>query len=266
MGAVLIRIVGIYLLVMIVMYVAQRDLEYFPDRTPPGAPKDSNVPEMKLVSFTTEDGITLSSWFGAPRKKEGRIVVLFHGNGGNMTHRAMKARYFLDKGFGVLLAEYRGYGGSKGSPSEQGLYKDGRAALKWLESEGYSPSQFVLYGESLGTGVAVQMALESQPKILILETPFSSATDIAKKLYFWLPVDLLIKDKFDSASKIGGIRSSLFIIHGDEDETIPIAYSHKLFEAANHPKEYVTINGGGHSDLYEHHAGHIITEWLEKQP
>jgi fermentation-respiration switch protein FrsA (DUF1100 family) len=123
----------------------------------------------------------------------------------------------------------------------------------------------VIYGESIGSGVAVQMASEIQPKVLILEAPFSAAADVARLRYPWLPVGLLLKDKFDNMAKIGDIRSSLLIIHGDEDATVPIELSQKLFRGARHPKEYVTVNGAGHADLYDHHAGHIIIEWLGKQ-
>jgi hypothetical protein len=255
-----------YLLIMAVMYLFQRQLEYSPDTHPPGSPQNSNVPEMREVTATTEDGLKLVAWFAAPKIKGGKIVVLYHGNAGNISGRAIKARAFLERGYGVYMCEYRGFGGNSGFPSEQGFYKDARSALKWLEAQGYSPSQFVIYGESIGSGAAVQMALEIQPKSLILEAPLSSAIDVARMRYPWLPVDLLLKDRFENAAKIDKIHASLLIVHGDEDTVVPIILSQKLFNLAHHPKEYVTVNGGAHSDLYDHHAGHIITQWLDKQP
>jgi hypothetical protein len=175
-------------------------------------------------------------------------------------------KQFIRAGYGVYLCEYRGYGGNRGSISEDGIYKDARSALTWLDANGYSPSQWVLYGESLGSGPAVQMAGEFQLKTLILEAAFSSATDVAKELYPWLPVDYLIKDKYDNISKIKAVRAALFMIHGDEDAVIPPHLAQKLYDAANHPKQLDIIDNGHHNDLYEHHAGSIIMDWLETQP
>lgn len=259
------QLLAVYAVVLLAVYLAQRSLQYFPDKNYPGEPKDSGVPDMQIVELKTEDGLLLKSWFAPPPKKDGQIVILYHGNAGHIGHRAIKAQHFINHGFGVLLVEYRGYGGNPGRPTEQGLYHDGRAALRFLEGQEYTASQFILYGESLGSGVAVQMAFEIQPRYLILETPFSSAADVAKKQYFFLPVDFLMKDRFDNIDKISGIKTSLLIVHGDEDAVVPIDLAEKLFEAAGHPKEFITINGGHHNDLYDHHAGHIINEWLEKQ-
>lgn len=259
------QLLAFYLVILIVVYVAQRSLQYFPDKSHPGEPKDSGVPEMEEVTIRTEDGLGLRAWFAPPPKKDGQIVVLYHGNAGHIGHRAIKARYFIDAGMGVLLMEYRGFGGNPGRPSEQGLYKDGRAALRFLEQKEYTVSQFVLYGESIGSGVAVQMAYEIQPRYLILESPFSSAADVAKLRYFFLPVDFLMKDRYDNMSKIKDIKTNLLVFHGDEDEVIPIQLAQALYHAASHPKEFVTINGGHHNDLYDYHAGHIVIEWLQKQ-
>lgn len=259
------ELIACYLLLVVFVYFYQRNLQYFPDRANPGPPKDAGVPEMSVVYYETADRLKLHAWFAPPRKKDGRIVVMFHGNAGNIAGRGVKARYFLDRGYGVLLAEYRGFGGNRGRPSEQGFYADARAALKWLEAQGYGAGSFVIYGESIGTGVAVQIALEVQPRYLILECPFSSAIEIAKQRYPILPVDAMLHDRYDSIGKIARVHSSLLIVHGDEDPVIPIESGKKLFDAANHPKEFCSIAGGGHSDLYDHHAGHIIADWLDKQ-
>lgn len=266
MGRLLLGIAGIYGLVVLLMYAGQRQLEYFPDTRPPGAPRDSGVPEMREVTVKTDDGLSLVAWFAPPKKKDGRIVVMFHGNGGNIAERAGKARNFLGRGYGVYMAEYRGYGGNAGSPTEEGLYRDARAGLKWLEGQGFSPAQFVIYGESIGTGVAVQMASEIKPNILILEAPFSSAAAVGQANYFWLPVAFLMKDKFDSIAKIGAISPALLIVHGDRDNIVPIRFSRDLFAAANDPKKFVTIGGGGHGDLYSRGAGPLIADWLDGQP
>ncbi len=254
-----------YVFIVIVVYFNQRSLQYFPARLSPGKPEDNNVPEMREVYVETEDGLKLLSWFAPPEHKNGKIVVYYHGNAGHIGYRAGKARHFIEAGYGVFLLEYRGFAKNAGRPSEDGFYKDGRAALRWLEAEGYTPAQYVLYGESIGSGVAVEMAQAIQPRYLILEAPFTSAVDVAKGQYFFLPVDLLMKDRYDNIDKIGDITSSLLVVHGDEDAVIPQAQGKKLYERANHPKEFVSINGGHHADLYEHHAGHVIVEWLDKQ-
>jgi fermentation-respiration switch protein FrsA (DUF1100 family) len=259
------QLLAVYVVVLIAVYLAQRSLQYFPDKNYPGTPQDSGVPDMEIVELKTEDGLTLNAWFAPPPKKDGQIVVLFHGNAGHIGHRAIKARHFIDRGIGVLLVEYRGFGGNPGRPTEQGLYHDGRAALRFLEQREYTVSQLILYGESIGSGVAVQMALEIQPRYLILEAPFSSAADVAKMQYFFLPVDFLMKDRYDNIKKIADIKTNLLIVHGDEDMVIPIELAQMLFVRANHPKEFITINGGHHNDLFDHHAGHIINDWLEKQ-
>jgi uncharacterized protein len=259
------QLLAFYAVVLVAVYLAQRSLQYFPDKNFPGEPGDSGVPEMQIVALQTEDGLSLNAWFVPPPGKDGQIVVFFHGNAGHIGHRATKARHFIDKGLGVLMVEYRGFGGNRGRPTEEGLYKDGRAALRFLEQREYTVSQLVLYGESIGSGVAVQMAIEIQPRYLILEAPFSSAADVAKRQYSFLPVDFLMKDRYDNIEKIAEVSSSLLIVHGDEDAVIPIGLAERLFERANHPKEFIAINGGHHNDLYEHHAGHIVTEWLEKQ-
>lgn len=259
------QIFAVYAILLVAVYFMQRSLQYFPDKNHPGTPEENGVPAMKEIQLQTDDGLVLNAWFAPPEKVGGKIVVYYHGNAGHIGHRAIKAQHFIDKGFGVLLLDYRGFGGNPGSPSEEGLYDDARAALRFLAQKEYAVSQLVLYGESIGSGVATQMALEIQPRHLILEAPFSSAVDVAKKRYFFLPVELLMKDKYDNLGKIGDIQTALLIVHGDEDAVVPFDLGRKLFDAARHPKEFISIYGGHHNDLYDFHAGHVIVEWLEKQ-
>lgn len=260
-----VEILAIYLFVVVVVYFYQRHMQYFPYTADPGLPKDAGVPEMSTVHVKTVDGLELVAWFAPPKKKDGKVVVLYHGNAGNIAMRGFKARYFIDRGYGFFLSEYRGYGGNPGDPSEEGLYNDGRAALKWLKEQGYRDSQIVIYGESVGTGVAVQMALEAQPEILVLESSFSSAADAAKRAYPFLPVDLLMHDRYDSIDKIGKIKSNLLIVHGGADNIISIELGKKLFDAARSKKRFFGVKGGGHNDLYDFNVGTLIADWLDKQ-
>jgi fermentation-respiration switch protein FrsA (DUF1100 family) len=243
-------ILTVYVAILVLLYVFQRQILYVPDKHKLPPPATAGAPSMKAIEVTTADGLKLAAWFAPPRGKGGKIIIMYHGNAGNISHRADKAQFYIDHGYGVYLCEYRGYGGNPGRPTEQGLYADARTAPAWLEKQGYSPAQFILYGESLGTGVAVQMALELQPRFLVLEAPFSSAVDAAAAHYAAFPVSALMKDRYDSLSKIGKVKSSLLIVHGDEDKVIPIELSRKLFDAANHPKEFSSIHEGGHVDLY----------------
>ena len=253
-----------YVLVCGVMYVKQRDLMYFPVKYDAGTPAENHVPEMKVIHATTSDGLDLMAWFAPPKGKEGKIVVLYHGNGGNLDFRAMKARYFLDAGYGVYLCEYRGFYPNKGKPSEQGLYMDARAALEWLKKQGYKNSQFVIYGESIGTGVAVQIATEYQPRELILEAAFTSTVDVAKTRFRFLPVDLLMTDRFESIDKIKQVHTNLLSIHGDSDGTIALHFGKELYEAANAPKAFMLVPHAGHNDIYSFNTGPKIVGWLDK--
>lgn len=263
----LFQLAVLYGIVLVILYAFQRYLQYVPNKNPAGTPPENGLPHMQAVAVTTTDGLTLQGWYQPPRQPEGRVVVYFHGNAGHHAHRASKVIYYLEAGYGVYLCSYRGYGGNPGRPSEQGLYADARAAIEWLQSSaGIALRDMVFYGESIGAGVAVEMAHHAAPPVMILEAPFSTAVDVARQRYFWLPLDWLMHDTFDNIGKIGDIRTDLLIVHGDEDETTPIALARALFERANHPKEFIAINGGHHSDLYEHHAGHVIVDWLSKRP
>lgn len=257
-------ILVLYAAIVLAVYIFQRRLQYFPDNDL-GDAEAPGILGFKSVKARTSDNFDLVAWFSPPKKKDGRVIVFFHGNGGNIAHRAIKASQMTARGYGVFLCEYRGYGGNPGSPTEEGLYRDGRAALQWLENEGYGIGRLVLYGESIGSGVAVQLAAEVQPRTVILEAPFTSAADVAKRAYPILPVDAMMKDRFDNIKKIGMSKPSLLIVHGDRDEVVPHKLGKKLFEAANHPKEFIAIEHGTHNDLFEHGAGHAILDWLDKQ-
>lgn len=254
----------VYSFLVIIVYFMQRSLQYFPSNDM-GDPRLPEQLKMQVVTIKTEDGLDNVSWFAPPKEKNGKIIVVFHGNGGNISHRDIKAARLTGEGYGVLLCGYRGYGRNPGNPTETGLYRDARATVKWLEKQGYNIGQMVFYGESLGSGVAIQMATEFNPKHIILEAPFSSALSVAKRHYFYLPVDYMMKDRYDSLAKIGKVKASLLIVHGTLDGVIPISEGRKLFEAANHPKEFITIENAGHNNLYEMQAGLPIAGWLEKQ-
>lgn len=256
---------GIYLSLIAAAYVFQAHIQYWPYTQRAETPAEFGMPEMKEVYIKSEDGLDLLAWYVPPAKKDGKIVVIFHGNCCTLAYRAVKAKSFFSKGYGVLLVEYRGYGGNSGTPSEEYFYKDARAAAVWLGKRGYRNDQIVAYGNSLGSGVAVQFALDRGLKFLILEAPFTSAVDVGEFLYPYIPVRAILHDTYDNFSKIGKISPALLIVHGDQDEVIPIELGKKLFAAANEPKQFISIPGGKHGDLYRHDAGRKIVSWLDSR-
>lgn len=262
---VLLCLVFVYVTLAAIVYFGQRHLQYSPSLLPPGTPAENHLPEMKEVRVKTKDDLDLLAWFVPPKNKDGKVLVFFHGNAGHMGERAHKIRHFIDAGYGVYLCEYRGFGGNPGTLSEEGIYNDARAGLEWLKTQGYKPSQWIAYGESIGSGPAVQMTQEYAIPSLILEGAFSSAVAVAQGRYFWLPVNLLMKDKFDNISKIASLKTSLLMLHGDKDLTVPYSIGKKLYEAAKQPKKLITIEGGHHSDLYDYHADKMILSWLKEQ-
>ncbi|HYD17994.1 MAG TPA: alpha/beta hydrolase [Patescibacteria group bacterium] len=254
----------IYGLVLLAVYWGQRSLQYFPTADL-GDPKLPEALKFQSLKIKTADGLENLAWYAPPADTTGKVIVYFHGNGGNISHRLPRAAIYLKRGYGVMLCEYRGYGGNRGKPTEKGLYDDARACVRYLADQGISTAQLILYGESIGSGVAVEMAREFQPPRLVLEAPFSSAADVAKIAYPFLPVDMLMQDRFDSIDKIKDVKSALLIVHGTVDGIVPYRLGQKLFEAANHPKEFVSVEGAGHSDLYDYKIGEKVLDWLGRE-
>ena len=250
----------IYLGVVGLVYIVQRQLQYFPDGRM-YSPLEAGVPEMSIVRFPSGDGLELISWYhaaatGAP------TVIYFQGNAGNIAGRGASIRPWIEVGYGVLLVGYRGYGGGDGRPTEQGLYDDGRGAIAYVRGLGVQPLQIALYGESLGSGVAVKMAVEHDIGGVILEAPFTSAVEVGARAYPIFPVRWLMKDRFDSLSRIADIDAPLLIIHGEADRTIPVSHGRQMLAAARQPKRGVFIAQASHNDLRAYGANAVILEFL----
>ena len=249
----------VYGVVVGLTYIMQRHLQYFPDRRM-YSPREGGVREMSVVRFNAADGVQLVSWHhaaaGAP------TVVYFPGNGGNIANRGIAARHLIDSGYGVLLVGYRGYGGSGGRPTEEGLYADGRAAIAWLRDSGVPAHRMVMHGESLGTGVAVRMAVEHEVGAVILEAPFTSAVDVGARAYPFLPVRWLMKDRYESLARITDVDAPLLIVHGEDDRVVPVDHGRRMLAAAREPKQGVFIAHAGHNDLRAHGADAAILRFL----
>lgn len=237
-----------YGILVAVMYAFQDRMLYFPTEDLVTTPAHRGL-LFETVTFSTKDGESLHAWW-IPAEGEERGVLLFsHGNAGNISGRLESAAIFNKLGLSVLLFDYRGYGQSTGTPNEEGLYQDGQAAWTYLTQErGVDPLNIVLYGRSLGGGVATWLATRHQCAALIVEATFTSVPDVAAEHYRFLPVRLLARSKFDNLSRISQIQAAaLMVIHSPHDEIIPYAHGQRLYEAARGNKTFLEIEGG-HND------------------
>lgn len=230
------------------MWAMQRNFMYVPVNSIQ-TPEHYGLSDFSVITLEPENGVKLQAWYKKALDNY-PTIVFFHGNGGNLAHRSGFFDLLSKGGFGILALDYRGYGASTGSPSEQGFYSDARAAINYAVTDiSIPPEKIIIYGESIGTGVAVQMATEYKTAALILQSPFSSMKELVKNYYPWLPVGLLLKDRYDSNKKIAKVKSPILLFHGDEDTIIPIEYGKKLFAASPEPKKSVYFSGKGHNDL-----------------
>jgi fermentation-respiration switch protein FrsA (DUF1100 family) len=245
------------------MYVFQRAMMYFPDpaRTPPAA---AGLPQAEEVVLTASDGEKLIAWHVAPRGNK-PAVLYFHGNGGALNLRAARFRQVTADGTGLVALSYRGYGGSTGRPSEQGLIRDAQTAYEFATAR-YQPKRVVLWGESLGTAVAVALAATHEVGGLILEAPFTSAADVGAAAYPFVPVRWLIKDSFRSDLRIAKVKAPILVMHGLRDRVVPIRFGERLFKLANEPKRMVRLADGGHDDLDGYGAFDAVRDFLATVP
>ena len=241
------------------VYFVQRSLMYFPDKANV-TPAEAGLPEAETVSLTASDGVQIVAWH-VPPKDNKPVIVYFHGNGGSLRFRVPRFRKLIDAGIGLVALEYRGYGGSAGSPSEPGLIDDGQAGYRFAAAH-YPAQQLVLWGESLGSGVAIAVAAEQPVGRIILEAPFTSAVALGVQHYWYLPVRLLMKDQFHSDARIGKVSAPLLIMHGLHDRTVPYAMGERLFDLANKPKHLARFLDGGHEDLDENGALDAVARFL----
>lgn len=241
--------VGLYVLLALVMFGCQRSFLYFPDRSEPQLAA-AGADGFAAVTLESGDGLRLRHWYRPPREEGGPVVVVFHGNAGHIGHRVEKFRALLDAGFGLFLAEYRGYGGNPGKPEEGAMSDDARTVMAYLlEGIGIPGARLVVYGESLGGGPAVKMAAEHPVAGLVLEAPFTSIADVAQSHYWYLPARWLVLDRWDNARHIAGLKAPLLILHGEADRVVPTRFGRELYALAPEPKEALFLPGAGHNDL-----------------
>ena len=231
---VLSSIVIAYIVLIIFIYFYQRNLLYHPSEN--NYQGDKIQFDYEEIYIKVDEEIKLKSWIIEKDFKKYKTLVIFHGNAGHLSNRIHKLNELYKLNINILLISWRGFSGNKGSPTEQNLYKDAEAAIKWLNEKNIYNNQIILYGESLGSGVAVELGKKNNFSSIILESPFTSIENSAKIYYPYLPVRLILKDRYDSIGKIKMINIPILIMHGEKDDVVPISMGKELFEKANNPK------------------------------
>jgi uncharacterized protein len=250
----------LYIGMAAILYAAQRSMMYFPD-TAYTTPAQAGLPPAEEVTLTAADGGRSTAWTVAPSGDK-PVVLYFHGNGGALRYRVERFKTLVRDGVGLVALEYRGFGGNAGSPTETGLMADAEAAYAFAVAR-YPGQRLVLWGESLGTGVAVALAAKHPVSRIILEAPFTSAADVASLRYWYLPVRLLMKDQYRSDELIGALTVPVLILHGMRDHVVPFAMGERMFELTKAPnKHIVRFIDGDHEDLDKWGALHAVGRFL----
>jgi fermentation-respiration switch protein FrsA (DUF1100 family) len=255
----IIQLLLILVVFMVGVYLFQRRLIYFPTHQIPQL-SAYQANDMSVVKIKTRDHLELMSWYKPAHPNQPTLLFL-HGNAGHIGYRMSLVRQFLNNGIGVLLLEYRGYGGNSGSPTEQGLYEDGQAALNFLYENNIKPHQIILFGESLGTGVATKLAFEQSFCALILQSPYTSLASLSRYHYPWL----ILKpwDRFNSLERMEKIHTPLLILHGKEDQIVPFSESKALLNRANEPKQLIVFENKNHNNLWDIHFAQVVIKFIE---
>ena len=248
-----------YLALAAILYFAQGPLLY-------PAPRSigPTTGGFEVVSYLTSDGLELSAGYRAAEPGFPTIVY-FHGNGADWVSSVVATDRLVPEGYGVLAAEYRGYRGNPGSPSEDGLYRDGRAAIAFLKREGVDANDLVLIGNSIGSGVAVQLASEIRPAALVLISPFASLRQLVGEKFRWLPTGLLLRDRYENAAKLDAVEAPVLILHGTADTLIPHAHAQQL-ASLRADAELRIFEGYGHDLAWHDVAEEAVLDFIARQP
>lgn len=245
-----VALVGIVVLLAIVaiIWTQQRRMIYFPFARVP-SPAAVGLSGATAVSFPTADGLTLNGWFVSQTDTPQFTIIVFNGNAGNRAFRAPLATAFARANLDVLLFDYRGFGGNPGAPTEAGLKADARAARDYVANRAdVDRRRLVYFGESLGTAVAAELAIDHPPAALILRSPFTSMADLGRHHYAFLPVRWLLRDHYSTIGRVARVNAPLLVIGGDSDRIVPIEQTRRVYEAAREPKSLLVIRGADHND------------------
>jgi len=260
LAVLLLILVSIYFFILISTYIFQRNLLYHPKEN--NYFGDTLTVEIEKVKINTQDGIELLSWYHNKNLNSYKTILFLHGNAGSLENRIHKINHFKKMNVNFLLISWRGFSGNKGKPTEKGLYEDAKSAVSWLKSKGVNENNIIIYGESLGTGVATEIAQNKNFAGIILESPFTSMVDAGKNKYPYLPVRLLLKDKYESNKKIKNIKSPILIMHGKVDNLVPFDMGKKMYELANEPKYYYFSEYDDHMMEYNEKLLQVLKDFI----
>ena len=258
---VVIGILVVYASVLILLFIFQRNLMYHPDEN--NYFGDKLEVEIEKVQIKTSDDISLLGWFHKKDLKNFKTIVYLHGNAGKLENRIHKLNHFKDMDVNFLIIAWRGFSGNEGKPTETGLYEDGMSAIKWLNSLGVVEEDIIIYGESLGTGIATQIAQNKSFAGLVLETPFTSMVEAAKNFYPYIPVSLILKDKYKNDEKIKNINIPILVMHGEADQIVPFWMGKKVFNLANEPKYSYFTTTDDHMMEYDEKLVLALNSFIE---
>ena len=253
-------IILIYLIIVAYMYLNQRKLLYLPSEN--NYLDDQIDFNFKEVFIDVEKNLKLKAWLIENDFKNKKTLVFFHGNAGNLSNRTYKLNQLSKLDLNIIILAWRSFSGNEGEPSEQNLYNDAKKTIDWLNSRGVKNKNIILYGESLGTGIAVELGQTNQFGGIILESPFTSMTSAAKNIYPWLPVKYLLKDKYDSEKKIKNLQIPILIMHGKKDNIVPFKMGKKLYDLANNPKFFYFTENDDHMMTFDEQLVGTIKNFL----
>jgi|TARA_B100001079_G_scaffold47252_2_gene38562 hypothetical protein len=250
-----------YFALLISTYIFQRNLLYHPKINNYYGHQLSVAVEKTIIK--TQDNVELLSWYHNKNLNSDKTLLFLHGNAGSLENRIEKLNHFGNMKLNFLIVAWRGFNGNKGKPTEKGLYEDARSAIKWLNSKGITEKSIIIYGESLGTGVAIEISQNKNFAGVILEAPFTSMTDVGKDKYPFLPVSLLLKDKYESDKKIKNVKSPILVMHGKVDNIVPLYMGKKIYKLANEPKHFFVQEYGDHMMDYDERLLNELKKFIQ---
>ena len=250
-----------YFIILISIYFYQRNLLYQPgDNNYSG---DKLTVDVERVKVKTQDNIELLGWYHNKNINDYKTILFLHGNAGSLENRIHKINNFEDMNVNFLLVSWRGFSGNKGEPTEKNLYEDSASALRWLKNKGVKENNIIIYGESLGTGVATEISQNKNFAGIILESPFTSMIDVAKDKYPFLPVKILLKDKYESDKKIKNVKIPILVMHGKVDDIVPFHMGQKIYNLANEPKYFYFSEYDDHMMEYNEKLLKVLQNFID---
>ena len=250
-----------YLLVLVILYFFQRNLLYHPSEN--NYFGDKLTVSIDKIKIKSKDNIELMGWYHKKDSKNYKTILFLHGNAGSLENRIHKINHFQNMKINFLIIAWRGFSGNKGNPTEKGLYEDAESAINWLKNKGIRTKDIIIYGESLGTGIATEIAQNNNFAGVILESPFTSMIDAAKNKYPFFPIRFLLKDKYESDKKIKNIKSPLLIMHGESDKIVPFWMGKKMYDIANEPKYSYFTKYDNHMMEYDKNLIIVLKKFLD---